>query len=331
VANTIKTILDTCNPPAGAHLNWFAKWLVIIRACVFSMTVFSPLIAILLAWRTGQTDWIRALLVILGLLLAHAANNVLNDLMDYRSGVDTPDYYRVKYSFHPLTSGWVTQRQLFGAFLLFSLLDLGLLLYFISLRGWGVAVYALAGFFISAVYVGGRYSLKHLGLGEIAVFFVWGPLMVGGTYFVIAGSVPWKVYLASIPYALMVTTILMAKHIDKLEKDREKKIHTLPVILGHSRAMAVVKGLIVLFYVAVVAGAITNMLPLAALLVFFSIPRARSVWRLLSQPRPTSPPANWPIWPLWYVGYCFHLIRLAGALLLGGMFGQILIERLWLG
>lgn len=325
---TLCTILKTCNPPAGAKLNFFEKWVVITRACVFSMTLTSALIGVLLAWGDGYFSWLPALLVTLGLLLAHAANNVLNDLMDYRSGVDTPDYYRVQYSPHPIHSGWVTPRGLLISFLVFSLADFALLLYFIFSVGWGTLAFALAGFFISLFYVGGKFSLKFLGLGELAVLLVWGPLMVGGVYYVLAGQVPFYVYLASLPYALLTTTVIVGKHVDKFPKDSEKKINTLPVLLGQKRALGLIKIMIVGFYALVTVEGVLNIIPLASLLVLFSLPRAKEVWGMLSAPRPATPPADWPVWPLWYVGWCFHLGKLAGGLLIAGMAGQFLFLKI---
>ena len=60
--------------------------------------------------------------------------------------------------------------------------------------------------------------------------------MVGGTYYAATGSIPGAVVLASLPYALLCTTVLMGKHIDKIPWDEPDGTHTLPVILGESRA-----------------------------------------------------------------------------------------------
>ena len=64
---------------------------------------------------------------------------------------------------------------------------------------------------------------------------VWGPLMVGGTYYAATGTIPGAVVLASLPYALLCTTVLMGKHIDKIPWDAPDGTHTLPVILGEAR------------------------------------------------------------------------------------------------
>ncbi len=44
--------------------------------------------------------------------------------------------------------------------------------------------------------------------------------------------------LASLPYALGPTTVIFGKHIDKLDADKAKGIHTLPVIIGEKAARA---------------------------------------------------------------------------------------------
>ena len=47
-----------------------------------------------------------------------------------------------------------------------------------------------AGLFISVFYVAPPLRLKHRGLGELGVLIVWAPLMIGGSYFVAAGTMP---------------------------------------------------------------------------------------------------------------------------------------------
>ena len=85
-------------------------------------------------------------------------------------------------------------------------------------------------------YSGGPIPLKYFGMGEIAVFIVWGPLMIGGAYYVMAEELPWWVVLASVPYGLGVTTVLFGKHLDKLAFDKEKGIRTMPIVLGEKAA-----------------------------------------------------------------------------------------------
>ncbi len=86
-------------------------------------------------------------------------------------------------------------------------------------------------------------------MGEIAAFLVWGPLMVGGGYFVITGRLSGPVFLASVPYGLGVMSILVGKHIDQAGFDRAHGQRTLPVVLGDGRARALNRAVIVAMYV----------------------------------------------------------------------------------
>jgi 1,4-dihydroxy-2-naphthoate polyprenyltransferase len=241
---TWRTVYNTANLPEGMTVppDAVSKWLVITRAAVFSMTVTSGLIGGLLAIGSARlagdvaVDWGLLALAIVGLVVAHAANNMINDFFDLEGGVDTDDYVRALYAPHPILSGWVTKRQLGAAILIANGIDLAILLFLVAQRGPLVAAFALGGLFVSVFYVAPPIRLKHIGLGEPGVFLVWGPLMVVGTFFVATGEIPAWTWVASLPYAILVTTVLFGKHIDKIEADRKKGVRTMPVLLGERRA-----------------------------------------------------------------------------------------------
>ncbi len=94
------------------HLDVIAKWLIATRAAVLIMTFISAAIAGLLALLAGQFDFGLWLLMTIGLVLAHATNNLLNDFTDYVRGVDKDNYYRAQYGPQPLEHGLMTKRQL---------------------------------------------------------------------------------------------------------------------------------------------------------------------------------------------------------------------------
>jgi len=145
------------------------------------------------------------------------------------------------------------------------------------------------------------------------VLLVWGPLMTGGVFYAAAGALPAWAALATIPYALIVTAVLMGKHVDKIPQDSVKGIRTLPVILGDRLSLHVNQVLITLFYPIVIGLVLSGTIGVWALLVLLSIPTYLRVMKGLSQPRPAEPPANYPVWPLWYVSIAFLMTRSAGA------------------
>jgi len=309
-----KEVIDTANLSPDKRMDAVSRWLIITRAAVFSMTMTSGLIGGLLAVQLAPSiSWLRFGLAFVGLVLAHAANNMINDYFDLEGGVDTDEYTRALYAPHPVLSGLVSKRRLLAAILTVNLVDAAILIALTWMVGWPVVLFALLGLFISVFYVAPPIKLKHHGLGEPAVFLVWGPLMIAGTYYAAAGSMPpANVWLASIPYALVVTTVLMGKHIDKLEVDKEKGIHTLPVLLGDRTSRIINAGLMITYYFAVVALVLVGDIGLWVLLVFFAVPRLISVLKTYQQPKPAEPPADYPVWPLWYVSAAFYHNKLAG-------------------
>ena len=318
---TWRYVMNHANMPPGVEMDPISKWLVVTRAAVFSMTATSGLIGGLLAISAvGATvNWFYLALSVIGLVVAHAANNMINDYFDLEGGVDTDDYVRALYAPHPILSGWLTRAQLRNAILLANAIDFAILLFLVWAVGPWVAAFALGGLFISVFYVAPPIKLKHRGLGEPGVFAVWGPLMIGGTYYVATGTLPGWVWVASLPYAILVTTVLFGKHIDKISADSAKGIRTLPVILGESLARRTAQALMIAFYPIVVGAALAGWIGPFVLLALLGIPRLLEVLGQFSKPRPESPPHSYAGWPLWFVGGAFIHTRRAGGLLIVGL------------
>ena len=315
-------VIRTQNLSSDKEMDAVSRWLLITRASVFPMTLTSALVGGLLAL-AGPTPvalyWLYFAEALVGVLLAHAANNMINDYFDLAGGVDSDDYVRGQYAPHPILSGLISKGGLVTAIALVNLVDLAILVHLTSVWGWPVAAFALSGLFISVFYVAPPLKLKHRGLGEPGVFIVWGPLMIAGTFFVSTGQLPPWVWAASIPYAILVTTVLFGKHVDKLPADTAKGIHTLPVILGDERARWISQVLMVSFFVTVLMLVRTGTFGVWTLLSLGAVPRLLKVIKVFGQPPPESAPPGYPIWPLWYVAWAFTLTRLAGGLLILGL------------
>lgn len=311
--------LRTTNPPPDGALDPITRWIVVSRAAVLPMTVVSGLVAALLAVGEPGLDWRWLTLAVVGIVLAHVANNLMNDLYDTQAGSDTASYPRALYAPHPVLSGLVSRRTLLVAIVLVNLADLAILVVLALARGWPVVAFAGAGFALSVAYTAPPLRLKKRGLGEPDVLVVWGPLMVGGTYFAATGSITWTVLLASLPYGLLCTTVLMGKHIDKIPFDAPLGIRTLPVILGERRARTVTLALMAAFYVLVVLCVLVGAMPWPALAVVLALPRLAKVWPRFRRPPPAEPPPGFPVWPLWYAALAWVHVRQAGLLLVLGL------------
>jgi len=295
-------------------LDVISKWLISVRAAVLIMTFLSAAIAGILAIQDGSFNLGRWLLLSIGLIMAHATNNLLNDYIDYKRGVDQDNYYRSQYGPQVLVHELMTPRQLLTYAAVTGLVALAAGIALILIQGGLTWILLALGAFFVLFYT---WPLKYIGLGEIAVLIVWGPLMIGGGYYVITGNWEWNVILASLPYALGVTGVIFGKHIDKFEMDREKKIYTLPVILGEKISRYTALGMMFLQYLMVVYLVITRFFTPLMLIVFFSIPVLLQIIPIFRSPKPEEKPEDYPdVWPNYFVAAAFVHNRRFGMLFL---------------
>jgi 1,4-dihydroxy-2-naphthoate octaprenyltransferase len=314
----------TTNPPEQGVVDGVTRWLVVTRAGVLPMTLTSGLLAVLLAAIAPAevaVDWLNVALAVVGIVVAHLANNLMNDLADTEVGNDTANYPRALYAPHPILAGLVTKRQLLVGIAICQVLDLAILITLIYRQDWWIAAFALGGLFLSWAYTAPPLRLKKVGLGELDVLITWGPLMVGGVYYAGTGTLPWPVVAAATVYALLPTSVLMGKHIDKLPYDAPTGTRTLPVLVGDRAARTITQAMIVGYYIGIVTLVVAQALPGPALLTFLAGPRAWQAIRAFSQPKPSEAPPDNPVWPLWWAPIAFlHTRRAGGGLILGLLF-----------
>ncbi|MFN2197888.1 MAG: prenyltransferase [Anaerolineales bacterium] len=308
-------------------LDIISRWLIATRSVVLVMTFISAAIAGIMAYRVGRFDFLNWLLLTIGLLMAHATNNLLNDLTDYRRGVDQDNYFRAQYGPQPLTHGFLTERQSWMYAIVTGLIALAAGAYFVVTMGSPALILLAAGAFFVLFYT---YPLKYIGLGEVAVLLVWGPLMIGGGYYVITGQWDWNVVLAGLPYALGVTGVIFGKHIDKLQADKERGIHTLPVLLGEQNARRGLMLMTALQYLLVFYLVLIGFFTPVMLVVVLTFSLLRQVWSIYRQPRPDGPPDFYPkdAWPMWFVSFAFlHNRRFGTWFMLGLLVDAFLRSR----
>ncbi len=293
------------------------RWLISARASVLVMTFTAAALGGLLAIKMpgwSLSDWA---VCTLGLLLAHATNNQLNDLTDSVRGIDEGNYFRLRYGAHVLEDGLLSRRELIQYMSVTGSLAFCCGLWLVASAGIGLLIPFLLGSLLLLFYT---WPLKQWGLGELAVLLVWGPLMVGGTAQAVTGFWSWQIAAVGLSFALGPTTVIFGKHIDKLTFDARKGVRTLPVRLGERRARAWVRGMLVAQYLSVIALVILGWLPWPVLLMLLALPRAWQSLRVFAQPAPDAPPASFPAaaWPLWFSAFAFDHTRWFGVLFLAG-------------
>jgi 1,4-dihydroxy-2-naphthoate polyprenyltransferase len=291
-------------------LDILSKWFIATRSAVGTITLYSGLIGGLLAWQylyaNGEPfPFLTWLILTLGLFIAHGTNNLINDYTDYSRGIDNDNYFRTQYGVHPLAQGFWDKRTHLIWFGVSGFLAAAAGVYALFYTNFDPIVLTLflVGAFILLFYT---YPLKYVGIGEISIFIIWGPLMIGGVYYVLTGVWSWAVILASLPIGLNVVTINLGKHTDKLREDKGKGVRTLPVLVGETAARNITMAAIVLsYFITLYLIFVPHFFTPILLLVFVAIKPARVALKRLSKPRPTEPPPGYPIWPRWFSTVCF--------------------------
>jgi 1,4-dihydroxy-2-naphthoate polyprenyltransferase len=302
-----------------ADLDPVTRFLYASRSVILVISAQAAAIAGLLAATDRRFTLLPFLLVFVGYVVLHAISNLSNDYFGYRRGHDTADSPRRRYTLHPIASGAVTPRLLASGMTVLGAIAVAIGVYFIALRGWSALALIVIGALLLYAYDAAPKALKELGLGEVAAFAVWGPLMIGGGYFVITGEWSAVAFLASVPYGLGVASILIGKHIDQRPFDASQDQRTLPVLLGERRARILNESVLVAMYVVIVAAVVAGVLTPFALLVLIALPRAVRALRVMSRPAPVEPPAGYIGWPLWYHRVCLVHNRAFGWLFIAGL------------
>ena len=310
------------------QLDIISKWLISTRAALLSMTFTAAAIAGLLAYRDGSFHLGRWILLAIGLVFAHATNNMLNDYTDFRRGVDKDNYFRTQYGPQPMQQGLMTSRQTFLYIAVTALISLIAGIPLLVFGGWIAVGLLIAGTFFLLFYT---YPLKYIGLGELTVILVWGPLMIGGGYYVITGNWDWNTVIASLPFAFGATTVLFGKHIDKLPFDKAKNIHTFPVIIGERNARFTALALMALQYLSIIYLVWIGYFTPAMLIIVVAVIALPTVVRMYLQPKPESMPEGFrqDVWPLWFSAAAFYHVRYYGAFFMLGLVLDILFRKLF--
>jgi 1,4-dihydroxy-2-naphthoate octaprenyltransferase len=308
-------------------LDIISKWLIATRSAVFIMTAIACAIGGIMASYDGNFNAVNFWVAMIGLVFAHAANNLINDLVDSNKGIDKGNYYRSLYGPQTVEHGLLSKNGIYGYIAVTLLIATACGIFLISQTGVITLYLMLAGFFFLLFYT---WPLKYIGLGEVTVIMVWGPLMVGGAYFVTSGGEwSWPVAIVGLVYALGPTSVLFGKHIDKSPEDKKKKVFTLPVILGERNARWTTIVFWLIQYLLVAYLIFSGYLGLSLAIVVLALPKYIWASKVFSKPRPKSKPEGeaGKLWPLYLVDHAFQYNKRFGLLFLLGLIIDLVLVK----
>ena len=204
-------------------------WLLAARPKTLPAAAAPVLIGAAMAYADHGFHLLSALAALAGALLIQIGTNFANDYFDHRQGVDTAERLGPLRVTH---AGLVTPSAMRNATVVVFTLALLVGVYLVVRGGWPIVIIGLLSILFGVLYTAGPYPLGYNGWGDIFVLIFFGPVAVGGTYYVQALILPTYVVIAGLAPGLFSVAILVVNNLRDLENDRAAGKKTLPVRCG---------------------------------------------------------------------------------------------------
>lgn len=174
---------------------------------------------------TGKFSFYWFLISLIGVYLIEIGKNAVNEFVDYKSGVDrfvTPDK-RTPFSGGKKTivDGKLTVKETKIISVLTFSLAVIIGLYVALYREPAVFWIGLLGVFFSVFYSLPPFQFNYKGLGEFAVGFTFGPLILSGIYMVMTHTLDVSVVIVSLPIGFLIANVLWINQFPDYEADKK--------------------------------------------------------------------------------------------------------------
>ncbi|MCC5862885.1 MAG: 1,4-dihydroxy-2-naphthoate polyprenyltransferase [Gammaproteobacteria bacterium] len=247
-------------------------WLLAARPKTLPAALAPVLIGTVMAASAGLAHWPAAVAALLGALLIQVGTNFANDYFDFLKGADTAARVGPR---RMVQSGLISPAAMRRAAVIAFALAVLVGAYLVWRGGLPILAVGLVSIASGVLYTGGPWPLAYKGLGDLFVLVFFGPVAVGGTYYVQALTIDGWVLLAGLGPGLVSVAILTVNNLRDIDTDARADKRTLAVRLGpdfarweYLLALLAAAALPLVFLAAGRAGpaiALTLLVPLAAI------------------------------------------------------------------
>lgn len=186
-----------------------------------------------------------ASLALLAAMLMQIGTNFSNDYSDFKKGADTETR---RGPLRVTQAGLIRPRTMAIATMIMFALAMAVALLLVMRAGWPLAVLGVVCVLAGLGYTAGPYPYGYRGLGELFVLIFFGPVAVGGTYYVQALTLTPQAVVAGLGPGFLAVAILVVNNLRDREEDAKAGKRTLAVRFGARFAR--------LQYLACIAGAL---------------------------------------------------------------------------
>jgi 1,4-dihydroxy-2-naphthoate octaprenyltransferase len=208
-------------------------WLLAARPKTLWAAITPVIMGGALALEADKLHWLALTAALAGAVLIQIGTNFANDLFDFLKETDTED--RIG-PVRVTQAGLVSPGQMKAATTLVFVLAVLVGLYLVLRGGWPILVIGVLSILFAILYTAGPYPLGYTGLGDVFVLIFFGPVAVGGTYYVSSLELTTTSILAGVSAGMISTAILTVNNLRDYDTDKEAGKKTLAVRFGRGFA-----------------------------------------------------------------------------------------------
>jgi 1,4-dihydroxy-2-naphthoate octaprenyltransferase len=280
-------------------VNRLEVWWKAFRFHYTSASFMPGILGGMIAWTTdGKFLPGYFLLVMLGLLLNHMALNMTDDYYDFRHLVDvfaTDGKNPYTGGSGLLSSGLIQPRRMRQVFTTFYIIAIGIGVFLGAMRGPFILFLLSIGFFCAYFYTAPPIRFGYRGLGELTQLLCFGPGIGIGAYFVQAQRISWEAFWGTLPFGIMLFSMITINEIPDFFEDRRGGKLNLVARFGRETGVWLYTASVLSAYAVILVGVLLGRIPVLGLISLLTLPIAYktiSILRAYYQEPMKMAPAN---------------------------------------
>lgn len=223
-------------------MNGFQKFIMASRVYSLPASVFPTILGFALFAFIHDTtpDWLLVGLSVVGVISIHISCNLINDIYDYKTGIDTPSE---ENDFEGggskvLAKEVVDMKTMIRWAWITGLLAIGIAVPIVLMSSFWILVPVAYGLLATVYYTAKPIAFKYMALGDVIVITSMGMLTTIGAYMVMffhltpEATFAWEVIFYAVPIGLLVGSLLHLNNIRDTIVDSKYGIKTLPILFG---------------------------------------------------------------------------------------------------
>ena len=247
-------------------------WSSQVRVPFLVLSVLLVLVGGAAAYQDGFLNPLHLFLCLVGVILAHIAVNLYNEVSDHQTGIDLQTQ---RTPFSGGTGNLQEGRTSLAAVKVTAFATLwiafGIGVYLSWVSGWPLMVFIVIGGLVARFYT---THLARWTLGEFGAGVCLGTFVVLGTYYAQAGTLTSEVIWLSVPPGILTALLLLLNEFPDVEADRRGGRRHLVIVLGYRGAALLYTAALVVNYFILLWGALRGPFPTATLITLLTLPLA---------------------------------------------------------